>query len=84
MFANQKGVPNELLINNTLPILFVTGRLDRNSTPGMSQQMNELSKNGIVIIVEDAGHLAQMTHSNEVNNAIKSMVLKIDNGEIDK
>ena len=84
MFASQKGAPNELLINNTLPILFVTGRLDRNSTPCMSQQMNELSKNGIVIIVEDAGHLAQMTHSNEVNNAIKSLVLKIDNGEIDK
>ena len=84
VFANQKGVPNELLINNTLPILFVTGRLDRNSTPCMSQQMNELSKNGIVILVEDAGHLAQMTHSNEVNNAIKSMVMKIDNGEIDK
>ena len=83
-FANQKGVPNELLINNTLPILFVTGRLDRNSTPCMSQQMSELSKNGIVILVENAGHLAQMTHSNEVNNAIKSMVLKIDNGEIDK
>jgi len=46
--------------------------------------LKELSKNGIVIIVEDAGHLAQMTHSNEVNNAIKSLVLKIDNGEIDK
>ena len=46
--------------------------------------MSELSKNGIVILVENAGHLAQMTHSNEVNNAIKSMVLKIDNGEIDK
>ena len=62
----------------------MTGRLDRNSTPCMSQQMYKLSKNGIVIIVEDAGHLAQMTHSNEANNAIKSLVLKIDNGEIDK
>ena len=46
--------------------------------------MYKLSKNVIVIIVEDAGHLAQMTHSNEVNNAIKSLVLKIDNGEMDK
>ena len=79
VFANYKGVPKKLLMENILPSYFITGSLDKNSTPDMSRKMNELCQNGRTLIVEGAGHMAQMSHFSEVNDAILTFALEIEN-----
>lgn len=79
VFANYKGVPKKLLMENILPSYFITGSLDKNSTPDMSRKMNELCKNGNTLIVEGAGHMAQMSHFSQVNDAILTFALEIEN-----
>jgi len=79
VFANYKGVPKKLLMENILPSYFITGSLDKNSTPDMSRKMNELCKNGDTLIVEGAGHMAQMSHFSQVNDAILTFALEIEN-----
>ena len=80
VFANYKGVPKKLLMENILPSYFITGSLDKNSTPDMSQKMNELCKNGDTLNLEGAGHMAQMSHFSQVNDAILTFALEIENG----
>jgi len=80
VFANYKGVPKKLLMENILPSYFITGSLDKNSTPDMSRKMSELCKNGNTLIVEGAGHMAQMSHFSQVNDAILTFALEIENG----
>lgn len=79
VFANYKGVPKKLLMENILPSYFITGSQDKNSTPDMSRKMNELCENGNTLIVEGAGHMAQMSHFSEVNDAILTFALEIEN-----
>ena len=79
IFANYKGVPKKLLMENILPSYFITGSLDKNSTPDMSRKMNELCENGNTLIVEGAGHMAQMSHFSQVNDAILTFALEIEN-----
>ena len=80
VFANYRGVPKKLLMENILPSYFITGSLDKNSTSDMSRKMNELCKNGNTLILEGAGHMAQMSHFSEVNDAILTFALEIQNG----
>lgn len=80
VFANYRGVPKKLLMENILPSYFITGSQDKNSTPDMSRKMNELCKNGNTLILEGAGHMAQMSHFSEVNDAILTFALEIQNG----
>lgn len=79
IFANYKGVPKKLLMENILPSYFITGSLDKNSTPDMSRKMNELCQNGRTLIVEGAGHMTQMSHFSEVNDVILTFALEIEN-----
>ena len=79
VFANYRGVPKKLLMENILPSYFITGSLDKNSTPDMSRKMNELCQNGRTLIVESAGHMAQMSHFSEVNDVILTFALEIEN-----
>ena len=79
VFANYRGVPKKLLMENILPSYFITGSQDKNSTPDMSRKMNELCENGNTLIVEGAGHMAQMSHFSQVNDAILTFALEIEN-----
>ena len=79
VFANYRGVPKKLLMENILPSYFITGSQDKNSTPDMSRKMNELCKNGNTLILEGAGHMAQMSHFSEVNDEILTFALEIEN-----
>ena len=79
VFANYRGVPKKLLMENILPSYFITGSQDKNSTPDMSRKMNELCKNGRTLIIEGAGHMAQMSHFSQVNDAISTFALEIEN-----
>ena len=79
VFADYRGVPQKLLMENILPSYFITGSQDKNSTPDMSRKMNELCKNGRTLIIEGAGHMAQMSHFSQVNDAILTFALEIEN-----
>jgi (E)-2-((N-methylformamido)methylene)succinate hydrolase len=64
VFATHPG-PVEL---HTLhcPALFLTAEHDLNSTPAMSRQMADLCPNGQAIVVNDAAHMAPMTHADMI------------------
>ncbi len=78
-FAHEDGVAEKLLIMNNLPIAFITGTLDSNSTPLMSQDMATTSPFGMVELIPEAGHMAQMTHSKEVGEVLRLFALGIRN-----
>jgi len=50
-----------------VPALFLTARDDRNSLPSMSEDMADLCSKGQSYIVENAKHMAPLTHSSEIN-----------------
>ena len=70
VFSNQTGVSKEILKKINIPIIFITGSLDLNSTPLMSKNMANLCWKGISKEIEGAGHMAHMSHSKEVNEII--------------
>lgn len=78
-FADEDGAAEKKLIMNNLPIAFITGTLDSNSTPLMSQNMARISPFGMVELIPEAGHMAQMTHSKEVGEVLRSFALGIRN-----
>lgn len=50
-----------------VPTMFITSRNDPNSLPSMSKKMAEICPRGQSYIVENAKHMAPLTHSNEIN-----------------
>lgn len=77
IFANENGIPEKILRMNNLPIAFITGTLDSNSTPLMSRDMAKISPLGTAKIITGAGHMIQMTHTKEVNKILRSFALGI-------
>ena len=69
----------KILMMNNLPIAFITGTLDSNSTPLMSRDMAKISPFGMSEIIPGAGHMAQMSHTKEVNGILRSFALGIRN-----
>ena len=63
VFAHNPGPDAATLAALACPALFMTGANDPNSSPAMSQAMAELCPNGQAIIVNDAAHMAPMTHA---------------------
>lgn len=70
VFAHQNGPERSDISDLSVPALFITGRLEPNSTPEMSGEMARLAPQGVVKIIEDAAHMMPMTHSDEVNEAL--------------
>ena len=52
------------------PAFFMTGSLEPNSTPAMSQAMAALAPRGRVHVIETAAHMMPMTHHEEVTRAL--------------
>jgi len=84
VFANNDGLRDEQLAQLQLPVLFLTGEVDTNSTPEMSISMSCLAPGGEVMIIPDAGHLAQLTHAEQVNSALGSFFARCDSNKIDQ
>lgn len=73
VFANSDGPSRSALAALEMPALFMTGALEPNSTPAMSQAMASLAPKGRAVIVEGAAHMMPMTHGEEVNRAILTL-----------
>ncbi|MBJ7555347.1 alpha/beta fold hydrolase [Marinomonas spartinae] len=50
-----------------VPAIFITSRNDPNSQPSMSESMATICPQGQSYIIENAKHMAPLTHSNEIN-----------------
>jgi len=74
VFANERGVAKEVLKKIQVPIAFITGSADLNSTALMSKDMANLCFLGAFYEIEGAAHMAQMSHSDEVNRIIDSFI----------
>ena len=72
-FATNDGPSVDALVQMDCPALFLTGALDPNSTPEMSQEMARLCPNGTVQIVPDAAHMLPMTHPETASAALDQL-----------
>lgn len=70
VFAREDGPSDQALTSLKCPAYFMTGGLEPNSTPAMSQAMAALAPNGRVQVIKDAAHMMPMTHHNEVTRAL--------------
>jgi len=64
------------LANLNVPALFLTGELDANSSPAMSQSMAQRVLDAEVVIISGAGHMINMTHPVQVNDSIGRLLLR--------
>lgn len=71
MFAYLRGISAAQLQTITAPTLLLTGELDVNSSPEMSQIMAKIITDARAVIVPKARHMTQMTHVSEINSALK-------------
>lgn len=76
-FAHDPGPRRDALAGLTCPALFMTGALEPNSTPAMSEAMAALTPKGRAIIVPDAAHMMPMTHPEVVNAALLDFAAEV-------
>ncbi len=76
-FATSQTPDRGTLSRLSCPALFITGSEEPNSTPAMSKAMASLAPNGRSIIVDGAAHMMPMTHPEEVNTAILSLITEV-------
>lgn len=74
VFADEDGPAEQALCSLSMPALFLTATEDANSTPAMSKNMASLVPDGEALIVNNARHLVQLTHPQEVNAALCAFV----------
>ena len=70
VFCQYDGPAEAELCALSLPALFMTGRDDPNSLPAMSQRMAQLCPYGNVHVLENARHMAPLTHAPEINSRL--------------
>ncbi len=69
-FARANGPDRDALASLSCPALFMTGALEKNSTPRMSLEMADLAPQGRAVILDNAAHMMPMTHASAVNEAL--------------
>jgi pimeloyl-ACP methyl ester carboxylesterase len=70
VFAEEDGPPDAGLAALDRPALFLTGANDPNSTPAMSRAMADRAPRGRAVILDNAAHMAPMTHVEEIGEAL--------------
>lgn len=74
IFSRNDGPSKNELLYMKIPVAFITGDMDSNSSSEMSQQMALLAPNGRVHVIKGAGHMAPLTHADEINKLLLSFV----------
>jgi pimeloyl-ACP methyl ester carboxylesterase len=70
LFASSDRAFTGRLSTLRTPILYLTGSLDSNSTPVMSQKMAAETSNGQVAVIENEAHMMAYIHPEKVNHFI--------------
>lgn len=78
VFAHQDGLSDDALASIGVPALFLTADGDPNSTPAMSHAMAKVAPRGEAVVIEDARHMVQMTHPEDVNAVLGDFCARCD------
>lgn len=74
VFSQEDGPATEDLQILDTPCLFITGDLDGNSTPAMSNAMAACVADASVLVVNDSRHMTPLTHADAVNPALLDFI----------
>jgi flavin reductase (DIM6/NTAB) family NADH-FMN oxidoreductase RutF/pimeloyl-ACP methyl ester carboxylesterase len=74
IFSENDGADDKTLANITVPVTFITGDEDNNSSPLMSQQMAAICPNASNVVIPNSGHMLQITHPKALNNLLVPFV----------
>lgn len=74
IFSRNDGPSDTDLASIKVPVAFITGDGDSNSSPLMSQQMAALTPNASAHVIEDSRHMVQLTHPDEINSLLLNFV----------
>jgi len=72
-FASQRGPSRVSLDQINCATIYMTGELDGNSSPAMSQRLCKETKSSKVEVINGAGHMLPLTHSQAVVHALVNM-----------
>lgn len=75
-FAKNRGASADGIKSASVPLLFLTGETDYNSTPAMSEALAALSKMASAVIIKEARHMVLLTHAKETIGALDAFVKK--------
>lgn len=70
VFSEEDGLAEAELQALDLPCLFITGELDANSTPDMSDAMAQQLKQAESLVIRHSRHMTPLTHAAQVNDAL--------------
>jgi len=74
VFSRNDGPQDEALAALEIPVIFITGDGDSNSSGEMSQRMAALCPNGRYAVIENARHMVPMTHPDEMNQLLAEFI----------
>ncbi len=70
VFAYEDGPKTSAVSRFTMPVLYVTGELDKNSNVSMTNALANITPNAEAVIINDSRHMTPLTHADEVNHAV--------------
>ena len=79
IFSENNGPDDKALTEIEVPVIFITGDKDSNSSALMSQQMASICPYASYAIISDSGHMMQMTHPKELNQLLVQFLEKCKN-----
>ncbi len=84
IFSRNDGPLATELATIDVPVAFVTGDGDSNSSPEMSIQMAELTPQGTACVIDNSRHMVQITHAQEVNQQLVDFVSQLNSDNKNK
>ncbi len=74
IFSQNDGPRDEELAALDIPLIFITGDGDSNSSGQMSERMAALCANGSYAVIAESRHMVPMTHPEEINPLLAEFV----------
>ncbi|SFC43916.1 Pimeloyl-ACP methyl ester carboxylesterase [Polaromonas sp. OV174] len=74
LFATSDAVHADGFAKLAMPALFMTGELDPNSTPAMSEAMAGLAPQATLVVLEGARHMMNITSAERVNQELLKFI----------
>lgn len=81
IFSENDAPTDDALSEIKVPVTFITGDKDHNSSAEMSQQMASICPNGSYVIIPHSGHMLQLTHPEELNLVLVKFIQNVKNKE---
>lgn len=70
IFAYEDGPKTATISRLTMPILYLTGDLDKNSNLSMTNALATITPNAESVIINNSRHMTPLTHAHEVNDSL--------------